>query len=300
VARFLFCCYRAKHQAITIDEASTYLAYLDGPWQLLGSQYSANNHVLFTILAKLSISVLGLSEFTFRLPSLVAGFFLTVGIFKMLRPVRSGVLRWAAFAAICLHPLLLDFSILARGYGLAVALLMWAICFVMDGRPLAAGVLLGLATAANLSVAFPAIALIAATAFHKGNHWARVAGKMTLPSLLVFCSICAIPMRSIQRSHFYLGSSDLSNTLFAIVQSSISVGVSAGLFGTIEGARWVARYGLPILAVILVLGTLRRWAHVAPPPGLRLAFPYNHVRNARNRGSRGPFGPPVVQLTISE
>ena len=269
-ARFLFCCYRAKHQAITIDEASTYLAYLDGSWRLLGSQFSANNHVLFTILAKLSISVFGLSEFTLRLPSLIAGFFLAIGTFKMLRIVGSGVLRWTAFAAVCFHPLLTDFSIAARGYGLAVALLIWAVCFVMDGRLSVAGWLLGLAAAANLSVAFPVAALIVVAAVSQGSGCWRASWKMTVSALLVFFSICAIPMRSAERSHFYLGSSDLPQALFAIVQSSISVGVNAGLFGTIDSARWIASYVVPVLAVMVVLGTLRFWANV-PPPLLRVA-----------------------------
>jgi hypothetical protein len=122
---------------------------------------------------------------------------------------------------------------------------------------MAAGFLLGLATAANLSVAFPVTALIVAVALGNGRRWARVVSQMALPALLVFVFICAIPMRSAERSHFYLGFSNLSETLFDMVQSSIALGVHAGLFGTLDNARWIAVYVLPILALIAAIGTLR-------------------------------------------
>ena len=85
LARFVFCCYRAIHQAMVIDEAYCFERFLSGPWSRIYSQYDASNHVLYSILARLSIQILGLSEFSLRLPSLLAGFFLTLGIFHVLR-----------------------------------------------------------------------------------------------------------------------------------------------------------------------------------------------------------------------
>ena len=80
LARFVVCCYRAVHQSIVIDEAFTFNRFVKGPWSSISAEYHANNHVLYSILAKLSVGVFGLSEFTLRLPSLLAGFFLIVGV----------------------------------------------------------------------------------------------------------------------------------------------------------------------------------------------------------------------------
>ena len=71
-------------------------------------------------------------------------------------------MRWVAFAAIALHPLTLDFSVAARGYGLAMALLVWALFAGMTKRYKTAGVLLGLAVSANFTAAFAAVGLLAA------------------------------------------------------------------------------------------------------------------------------------------
>ena len=65
--------YRAATQSVTIDEAFTYNAFLAGPVDDLFTKYDANHHILNSLLAKLSISLLGLSELTLRLPSLLGG-----------------------------------------------------------------------------------------------------------------------------------------------------------------------------------------------------------------------------------
>src|ERR1700730_16038556 len=108
LARFAFCCCRALYPSITIDEAFTYVRFARGAWSNLASPYDANNHVLHTILARLSIQALGLSEFTFRIPSLIAGFFLILGVFWVLQSTTSPLIRWVTVAAVALEPLLLD------------------------------------------------------------------------------------------------------------------------------------------------------------------------------------------------
>ena len=56
----------------------------------------------------------------------------------------------------------MDFSIAARGYGLGIALLVWAVHASLHGRPIRSGFLLGFGIAANLTIVFPATGLIAA------------------------------------------------------------------------------------------------------------------------------------------
>src|SRR5262249_27918122 len=139
-----------------------YLNFASGPWSNLYTTFDANNHVLNTILIRLSVGAFGLSELTLRLPSVLAGFALTMGVFAVLGPIPSRWTRWIAFVSIGLHPLILDFSVAARGYGISLAFLVWAMVLAMRERYLWGGALLGLAVSANLSVAFPALALICA------------------------------------------------------------------------------------------------------------------------------------------
>src|ERR1022692_4332728 len=77
------------------------------------------------------------------------------------------------FLALGLHPLLLDFSVAARGYGLALALLIWAIEYALRGRRHVAGVLLGLALSANFTIAFPYLALLGSLFLTDDGIWWR-------------------------------------------------------------------------------------------------------------------------------
>ena len=62
LARTGVCAYRAATQSVVHDEALTYVGYVSGPWSNVYAPYFSNNHILFTILSRLSIRVLGLSK----------------------------------------------------------------------------------------------------------------------------------------------------------------------------------------------------------------------------------------------
>ncbi len=134
LGRLAFCAYRAVHQSITVDEAFTYNRFINGPWRNLVEDYDANNHILHSILVRLSVHLFGLSEFSVRFPSLISGFFLILGSFWVLLRIRSPWIRWITILTLSLHPLLLDFSVAARGYGMGLAFLVWAVYFCMDRR----------------------------------------------------------------------------------------------------------------------------------------------------------------------
>src|SRR5262249_51890374 len=151
--------------------------------------YDANNHVLYSILSKVSVRVLGLSEFALRLPSLLAGFFLVLGVFCLLQLTRSVAIRWVAFLTICLHPFLLDFSIAARGYSLSVALLVGAFYVSFRGSYVPGGILLGLAASANLAIAFPALGLMLATVLltpGRATPRLKMLAGMAIPAAVLF------------------------------------------------------------------------------------------------------------------
>src|SRR5580698_6653085 len=67
-AQLAFCGYRAAHQSVNLDEAYTFTSYLEHSWREIYGPYDANNHVLFSILARLSIKLFGLSELSLRAP----------------------------------------------------------------------------------------------------------------------------------------------------------------------------------------------------------------------------------------
>src|SRR5205807_6159397 len=105
--------------------------------------------------------------------------------------------RWIALIALSLHPLLLDFSIAARGYGLSMTLFTWSLYFCLNRRGILAGMLLGLAVSANMTIAFPALALLVATlAAGKGNIRARLRtmAALAIPCAAVFVLICYSPL----------------------------------------------------------------------------------------------------------
>ena len=148
LARTGVCAYRAAAQSITVDEATTYLNYVREHWANVWSNYDPNNHILYSILAQLSVRAFRVSEFSLRLPSVLAGFFLVIGIHRVLeQTVESRAVRWIALVGLSTAPLMLDFSVAARGYGLGLALLVWAIYFSVRGRDAWAGVFAGLSIA---------------------------------------------------------------------------------------------------------------------------------------------------------
>lgn len=261
-ARFLFCAFRGADQTITIDEAMTFNLFIDGPWSLLYATYDANNHVLYTILAKACTRLFGVSEFALRVPSLFAGLFLMLAVVELLKRASSPWFRTAAFLAIALHPVLLDLSIAARGYSLSIACLLWGMIWALRGHELWASVLFGLAVSANLGVAFPILAFIVCSVVvdATGTNRIRHLLRLTLPALLCFLAICALPLWTAQRESFYAGYDSLRTALDSYVYTSIHARPDdEGLFGTGEAARVIAFGILPLtLAALLMIAWLHR------------------------------------------
>ncbi len=221
--------YRAATQSITADEAFTYSHFAGGdePVKL----YDANHHVLFTWLARASVAAFGLSEFTLRLPAVLAGLFYLASVFLLSRRLSSspGLFLLSA-ASLSLNPFVLDFLSAARGYGPALALFFWAF-YLLAGdletgseaapaRTRLAALCLALAAAANLNFAVPAAALAAvfslAAAWHRPPfrpRLLRLAGRFLTLGLLPAAAILAWPLRTASRSSFYVGVETLRQTM---------------------------------------------------------------------------------------
>jgi hypothetical protein len=176
---FGFAVFRASVQAISHDEALTYLWFLDGGVDKL-LHFDPNNHVLFTFLAKPFVKFLGPRELFLRAASLLgAAGYLAIAYLLGRRLFGDGLLFVICTALLVLNPMVMDFASAARGYGLGLALLLGAM-YVFAGRvergrfdPAAtdwrkgcagASVLLALAFAVNLTNLVPALSLTLAFA----------------------------------------------------------------------------------------------------------------------------------------
>jgi len=203
-------------------------------------------------LVKFSVTLGGLSEFKLRLPSLIAGFFLTLGVFWLLKRVESRTIRWTAFALFCLYPLLLDFSIAARGYSLSLAFFVWALYFCLERRYWLAGLLLGLSIAANLAILFPVLALLLVVALL--DRQIKPLLNLTVPALLVSALITGPSLRRAHREDFYIGYPDLRTAVASLASTSLHARPDRdGILGTRNVAERIGIFGSPIF-LLLVAG----------------------------------------------
>jgi hypothetical protein len=126
----IFLVKRASVASFTIDEAATYLNYLDAHPMTMFSFNSANNHLVNTILAKSFSALAGTSELVLRLPNLLA--YAAYFLFSFLilhRVIKNKLLIIPGCLLLSLNPYVLDFFSLCRGYGLSLAFLMAALFF---------------------------------------------------------------------------------------------------------------------------------------------------------------------------
>lgn len=108
----------------THDESLSYTILTGNESQL----FTANNHWLNTILMKCCSLILGYSEWSLRLPNVLAFGLYAYSIIKILQLSKLHYLTiWLAILVFFLNPFLLDFFALARGYGLGMGFLTFAL-----------------------------------------------------------------------------------------------------------------------------------------------------------------------------
>jgi hypothetical protein len=235
----LWCCtvYRAATQSISIDEAFCYDRVVSKPFvEMMTGDYDANNHVLYTILAQVSVQVFGVSPLALRIPSLLGGLIFFTFLFLLCRLVFASA--WINLLVICLvgmNPFILDFLVISRGYGLSAAFYLAAlyaaarVLIKHDSSRLVmllGGISLGLSVAANLAFAFPGIALLCVMALllllerprTRLGAWVLL---FLLPSILVTASIMIVPLSHSEPANFYVGVDSLRATLTGLLQISL-------------------------------------------------------------------------------
>lgn len=196
---------RAAALSFTWDETYSYLHYvkngelLPHTWDVM----SANHHLLNTWGMMISAKLFGTGELALRLPALIAH---VIYLFFSVRIVmlacsegRHRMLRaLIAFMLLNVHPYLLDFFSLARGYGLSVATLVAGVyyCYkyiavAQKKRTLAAALFwLALAVLSNLvllNVFLPAAAWLCLYIVLRHKEW-----RLRLLHLAVIVSISGL------------------------------------------------------------------------------------------------------------
>ena len=125
----LLLCYTVRRAAvlsISHDEAMGYFyIFRHGIDRIITFAFaSSNNHLLNSLLTRLSVVAFGESEFAMRLPNLAAHLLYLAASYLFVRHLIRRSLRIPAFLLLNLNPFLLDFFGLSRGYGLACSFTM--------------------------------------------------------------------------------------------------------------------------------------------------------------------------------
>ena len=110
-------------QPMRSDESWTYLNYVTRNWLVILTTYdSPNNHILHNLFAHLSIYLFGDGLAAFRFPALVAGCLSIVFGFWAGRRFYGTEVGVGFALLIAVWPMLVDYSVNARGYSMVVCL----------------------------------------------------------------------------------------------------------------------------------------------------------------------------------
>src|SRR6185436_13209179 len=127
-------------QSITIDEADTFLMYVEPPFPTHWSG-SANNQLLNSLLMRLCTSVFGAWHLSVRAPALLGAAIYIWAAYALARAIaRQTPLAWPLLVCLVCNPFIMDYLVAARGYSLALGFWMAAIAIVVRGRGTVRGI----------------------------------------------------------------------------------------------------------------------------------------------------------------
>jgi hypothetical protein len=228
---------RAHVQAITIDEAVTYTNFVRPADPAFWTAH-ANNHVLNSILAWCFTRAFGASNLVARSGALIgAAIYITAAYFLCVLIAERFLLRVFLFICLVFNPLIFDFLVAARGYGLASGFLLSAVCFVASslapdaksGRVaracVAASLCIALSFLSNFSFAFVDAACIVALYFwaSAGQSWQRrgaLAAACFLPGLILAGALASPVLLHWNRAELNYGAPHLSITFKSLYEAS--------------------------------------------------------------------------------
>ena len=113
---------RAIWVPLTYDEAASLVRYVRGDLGALLDFGVATNHLLNSVLTRLSHAVFGDAPWALRLPNVLAGLAFLALAARLAVDIRERAIGLAGLVLLAANPYLLDYLSLSRGYGLAIAL----------------------------------------------------------------------------------------------------------------------------------------------------------------------------------
>lgn len=248
VALLLLNLYRAATQSLVHDEAFTWKLYVAAPLLDIFRVYDANHHFLSTLLIRLSAALFGTSELALRLPSVLAGGVYFVALYRLNRLVFGDTLLFLLTTALAAaNPIVLDFLVAARGYGLALALFTWGLYYAVAGlsgvvRPQVAwqraGGALALSITANLTLLVP-VAVVAGmliALFLRGRDRAAATHFGVPMAVIAALFVFIAPIRQATAGNFYVGAPTLQESLHDL--SAVSLAHNTGPLGWNQETSW--------------------------------------------------------------
>jgi uncharacterized membrane protein len=245
-ALFAVCVYRAFTQSLVHDEALTNELYITGPVASIFNNFDANHHFLNSALMRISAAIFGDSEWALRLPALGGAALYFTAVYRIaLVAFGDGLPLLLAAALLSLNPFVLDFMVAARGYGLALALLMWALALLLEQFQAPAiapkklawtGAALALSVTANLIFALPSAAVMGlalyllpkprepgeAKPYRKAKPAPKLWMWLTTPiAAIAVLFFLAAPVEKMRGEQFYTGAATLRESLRSLAASSL-------------------------------------------------------------------------------
>ncbi len=129
--------YKAIVIPITHDELATIIHYYRfSVWEIM--MYPdpwPSNHILNTLLTKLSMNLFGMEQWAARLPNVLSFLLYFYAAWRICRQLlkENNLLFFSALSWFLFNPFLLDFFSLCRGYGLSNALMLLAAMHCLEG-----------------------------------------------------------------------------------------------------------------------------------------------------------------------
>ena len=226
--------YRAATQSFTTDEAYSWRLYIGAEPFNLFRQYDANLHVLHTLLTWASVKWFGLSEFTFRIPSLLACAVYFAAVYRLCGLAFGASPMFLLGACLLtLNPLIEDHMSVGRGYGLALACFAWAFAEALESlrnesRWPRVALWLAMSVAANLTFLFPAAALLAMITLALSRSGAPFITTFTAltrdllgPWLVLTFLLLVIPFSNVVPGQFYFGADTIPLSAQTLLELSI-------------------------------------------------------------------------------
>lgn len=287
-ALFAVCVYRAITQSVVFDEALTWELYIAGPLDKIFHTFDANHHFLNTILMRLVTAIFGVSALTLRIPALAGAVLYFAAVYRVsLLAFGEGIRFVLAVAALTLNPFVLDFMVVARGYGMALALWMWALAVLLplfQGRAprrrdlIESGSAIALSVTANLIFLLPAGALAGVTllrllkqqpAPEPTKKAKRRESKSGAPDWILFSAPIATiavlffllaPVEDMKLEQFYTGVPTIAESLRSLASVSVKHSGTLARASWADGWRDAVAFVIAPLAIAagLILGVLRR------------------------------------------